>query len=318
MPLKPMPGSAPEPIEAWRFQNLQVTPQVEFLAEESPLDIRWNGESLAITLCSPRHQRDLAMGLLFSEGRIDSAGPELFWTHGESPGQALTGPIAWHEASQEARQEVRQDMPQTAPQAARIPGSPSQNPMPGARVLAMNSACGLCGKTEWESAPQPVLAAQARSNPFRMKIEDLPERFAAMREGQGDFARTGGCHAAAAFGANGGLLSLREDVGRHNAVDKVVGDLLSRGLIGKAAHPSDPDWPALLCVSGRIAYEIVAKAHRAGFSALAAVGAPSDLSVRHARAWGLTLLGFCREGRATLYTQSESLLNGKAIEQHVG
>lgn len=306
MPLKPMPGSAPEPIEAWRFQNLQVTPQVEFLAEESPLDIRWNGESLAITLCSPRHQRDLAMGLLFSEGRIDSAGPELIWTHGESPGHALTGPIAWHEASQQVRQ------------AAPNPGSPPPSPTPGARVLAMNSACGLCGKTEWESAPQPVLAAQARSNPFRMKIGDLPERFAAMREGQGDFSRTGGCHAAAAFGANGGLLSLREDVGRHNAVDKVVGDLLSRGLIGKAAKPSDPDWPALLCVSGRIAYEIVAKAHRAGFSALAAVGAPSDLSVRHARAWGLTLLGFCREGRATLYTQSESLLNGKAIDQYVG
>ena len=188
------------------------------------------------------------------------------------------------------------------------------NPLSGARVLAMNSACGLCGKTEWESAPQPPLAPMGRINPFQMKIEDLTDRFAAMREGQGDFTRTGGCHAAAAFGAHGRLLSLREDVGRHNAVDKVVGDLLSRGLIGRAADPADPDWPALLCVSGRIAYEIVAKAYRAGFSALAAVGAPSDLSVRHARAWGLTLLGFCREGRATLYSQGESAPTGKAVK----
>lgn len=147
-----------------------------------------------------------------------------------------------------------------------------------------------------------------------MKIEGLPECFAAMREGQGDFTRTGGCHAAAAFGAHGRLLSLREDVGRHNAVDKVVGDLLSRGLIGRSANPADPDWPALLCVSGRIAYEIVAKAYRAGFSALAAVGAPSDLSVRHARAWGLTLLGFCREGRATLYSPGESRPNGMTVK----
>jgi FdhD protein len=293
MQLLPM-SKSPEAIEAWRFQHQHVSPQVEFLAEECPLDIRWNGESLAITLCSPRHQRDLAMGLLFSEGRIDAAGPELIWTHGESPGHELTGPIAWHEA--------------------RTPGSAAAGPLSAARVLAMNSACGLCGKTEWESAPRPALAPTGRISPFQMKIEELPERFAAMREGQGDFTRTGGCHAAAAFGANGRLLSLREDVGRHNAVDKVVGDLLARGLIGNAADPADPDWPALLCVSGRIAYEIVAKAYRAGFSALAAVGAPSDLSVRHARAWGLTLLGFCREGRATLYSSREPLLHGTTIK----
>lgn len=298
MPHLPDAGLAAEPIEAWRFQNRNATPQVEFLAEECPLDIRWNGESLAITLCSPHHQRDLAMGLLFSEGRIDSAGPELTWSQGESPGHELTGPITWHEAWHKAR----------------TPGSAAPSPMSGARVLAMNSACGLCGKTEWESAPEPPLAPTGRINPFQVEIENLPERFAAMREGQGDFTRTGGCHAAAAFSATGRLLSLREDVGRHNAVDKVVGDLLSRGLIGKSADPSDPDWPALLCVSGRIAYEIVAKSYRAGFSALAAVGAPSDLSVRHARAWGLTLLGFCREGRATLYSPGQTLLNRKAVK----
>lgn len=290
MPHSPKSRSESEPIEAWRYQHQDVSPQVEFLAEESPLDIRWNGESLAITLCSPRHQRDLAMGLLFSEGRIDSAHPGLAWSHGESAGHELTGPIVWHEARSQA----------SAPPIS----------TPGARVLAMNSACGLCGKTEWESAPRPPLPPLRRMNPFHIVIEDLPARFAAMREGQSDFARTGGCHAAAAFGAHGKLLSLREDVGRHNAVDKVAGDLLSRGLIGGGANPADPEWPALLCVSGRIAYEIVAKAYRAGFSALAAVGAPSDLSVRHARAWGLTLLGFCREGRATLYSQGASLPNG--------
>jgi FdhD protein len=306
--MQPLPKSRSEstPIEAWRFQNRDVSPQVEFLAEESPLDIRWNGESLAITLCSPHHQRDLAMGLLFSEGRIEASDPGLIWSHGESPGHELTGPITWHEARAASISSLSSS-PASSPASA-------LNASPGARVLAMNSACGLCGKTEWESAPQPPLAPTGRINPFPLKIEDLPERFAAMREGQGDFIRTGGCHAAAAFSAQGRLLSLREDVGRHNAVDKVVGDLLSRGLIGRAADQADPDWPALLCVSGRIAYEIVAKAYRAGFSALAAVGAPSDLSVRHARAWGLTLLGFCREGRATLYSHGESIVNGMAVK----
>ncbi len=280
------------PTEGWLYQAGQITPTSESLALERPLDIRLNEESLAITLCSPGADRSLALGLLFSEGRIDCAQEVLAWSRSESEGSEWTGPIACENATV---------MP---PSGA---GKPSLAPAKVTRVLTMNSACGLCGKTEWETAPSPPLPAIRRSAPLLWGIGDLPKFFATMLAAQNTFARTGGCHAAAAFGADGQLLSLQEDVGRHNAVDKVVGDLLAANLIGPQADVNDASWPALLCVSGRVAYEIVAKVHRGGFAALAAVGAPSSLSVRHAQAWGLTLLGFCREGRATAYAHREKL-----------
>ncbi|MEO7424099.1 MAG: formate dehydrogenase accessory sulfurtransferase FdhD [Fibrobacteria bacterium] len=282
-----MLDSSCKPCDASRYQGGEILPTSEYLAVERPLDIRLNGESLAITLCSPGADRALALGLLFSEGRISAAEEVLSWETGETEGSDLTGPIPH--------------------QAATLAKSPGSNGSGSTRVLTMNSACGLCGKTEWENPPDPPVPAAARSAHMRWAIGDLPRFFAAMSEAQGAFARTGGCHAAAAFSAQGKLLSVHEDVGRHNAVDKVVGDLLERNLIGARADKGDVDWPALLCVSGRVAFEIVAKAHRGGFAALAAVGAPSDLSVRHAHSWGLTLLGFCREGRATAYAHGDKL-----------
>lgn len=280
------------PTEGWLYQAGQITPTAESLAVERPLDIRLNEESLAITLCSPGADRSLALGLLFSEGRVDSAQEVLAWSRSESEGSEWTGPIACENAT-------------VGPSS--LAGEPAPTNAKVTRVLTMNSACGLCGKTEWEKAPSPPLPANRRRARLLWGIADLPRFFAAMQAAQNAFARTGACHAAAAFGADGQMICLQEDVGRHNAVDKVLGELLARNRIGAAASADDAAWPALLCVSGRVAYEIVAKAHRGGFAALAAVGAPSSLSVRHAQAWDLALLGFCREGRATAYAHREKL-----------
>ena len=119
------------------------------------------------------------------------------------------------------------------------------------------------------------------------------------------FGRTGGCHAAAMFSRDGRLLAFGEDVGRHNAVDKAVGALLEQGNLPGAF---------LLCVSGRVSYEIAAKATRAGISVLAAVSAPSSLAVEFCREAGITLLGFCRGRRATAYAHAERLLSSPAME----
>jgi len=142
----------------------------------------------------------------------------------------------------------------------------------------------------------------------------LPGLFSAMRASQTDFEVTGGSHAAAAFSYKGQMLALYEDIGRHNAVDKVVGQLLLNRQAEILSQNSSPSLesitvsPIALCVSSRVAYEIVIKAQRAGFSVIAAVGAPSSLSVATCQTAGITLIGFCRGERATVYTHPQRVL----------
>ena len=164
------------------------------------------------------------------------------------------------------------------------------------RAQLTTSACGLCGRTEMTRAdrrgsvsPDLVLSREV--------IARLP---AALRIGQTVFAETGGLHAAALCDADGNVLIVREDIGRHNAVDKVIGAALVEGRI--------PATASLLAVSGRVAYEIVQKAAVAGVAAVVAVGAPSDLAVAAARAAGLTLIGFARDGRFNAYAGFERLV----------
>jgi FdhD protein len=282
-PKKLMTDKTPSLHPGWRLSQSSIAQTLESVAEEKPLDIRVNGETYAITLCSPLSQRELALGLLYSDGRIDSASDVLSWAQGVEMGPDPVGTIHWVEVT-------------------------LAKSVPAARRGALNSACGACGKTEWE-APTPPLANR-RSQRQGLEMGFLETCFARMREGQSQFAQTGGCHAAAAFNRLGDMVALFEDVGRHNAVDKVIGSLVGRNILGSHSG-ADAEMPWLLCVSGRIAYEIVSKAYRAGFSALAAVGAPTTLAISHAEAFGITLLGFCRESRATAYTH----FNG-AMESH--
>jgi FdhD protein len=171
------------------------------------------------------------------------------------------------------------------------------------RNFYTTSSCGICGKTSLEMV-RTVLPGPL-AGPCRLEegmILDLSRR---LRRSQVLFSRTGGLHAAALFDAGGRLLRVYEDVGRHNAVDKVVGSLfLERGL---------PAAGTLLWVSGRAGYELVQKALMAGIPAMAAVGAPSSLAVEAAREFGMTLVGFLRKGRFNVYAGTERIVSGNGI-----
>jgi FdhD protein len=164
------------------------------------------------------------------------------------------------------------------------------------RNFYASSSCGICGKATLDDvevhcaplAPGPSVSPAA--------IQGLPD---ALRAGQRVFEQTGGLHAAGVFSASGELLSVREDVGRHNAVDKVVGEALLAGAL--------PMTERLLQVSGRVSFEIVQKAARAGIPLIAAVSAPSSLAVEAAGRLGMTVVGFVRDGRFNVYTHAERI-----------
>jgi FdhD protein len=232
------------------------------VAVEEPLEIRVDGRALAVTMRTPGHDEELALGFLHGEGLIDGARPA-----GPPPDLAVntvevTGPL------------LRE---------------------PSARSFFTSSSCGVCGKGALEEVAvhaEPVPAGPALA---RALVADLPERLR-----QPTFARTGGLHATGLFAPGGKLLCVREDVGRHNAMDKVIGWALREGLV--------PLHPRVLCVSGRLSFELVQKAVVAGAPVLVGVGAPTSLAVRLADDRGLTLCGFARGGRVNVYTYSSRVV----------
>jgi FdhD protein len=227
------------------------------------------------------------MGLLFSEGLV------------ETPEDLVS---------------LREELPKdgTAIWSATILRADSLAAKISNRSLASTSSCGLCGKTEWDTPANAVAedaACAARQETFPQPL--LSRCFQAMSSRQNTFSRTGGSHAAAVFTVQGELLAFGEDVGRHNAVDKAVGELWESGRLREGV---------LLCVSGRVSYEIAAKVRRAGFAILAAVSAPSSLAVEFCRESDITLIGFCRGDRATVYSHPERLLETAAdtVREEVG
>jgi len=229
------------------------------VAIEEPLEIRVRGEALAVTMRTPGHDEELALGFLYGEGLIDAPSPA-------GPTDDLAANVVEVDAP------LRFD--------------------PGRRRFYTTSSCGVCGKGALEEvavhAPRlpdgPVLA--------RSLVADLPERLR-----QPGFEATGGLHATGLFDAAGELLEVREDVGRHNAMDKVVGRALLDGLLPLHGHA--------LCVSGRLSFELVQKASVAGAPILVGVGAPSSLAVSLAADRGMTLCGFARRGSVNVYTGPE-------------
>jgi FdhD protein len=229
------------------------------VAVEEPLEIRVDGAPLAVTMRTPGHDEELALGFLYGEGLIDGvrdAGPPA-----DLAGNTVevAGPLLRDVA---------------------------------ARSFYTSSSCGVCGKGALEEVA--VASAPAAGGPVlaRALLADLPERLR-----QPTFARTGGLHATGLFTPGGELVCVREDVGRHNAMDKVVGWALRSGLV--------PLHPHVLCVSGRLSFELVQKAAVAGAPVLVGVGAPTSLAVRLAEDRGLTLAGFARGGRVNVYTGAE-------------
>jgi FdhD protein len=228
------------------------------VAIEEPLEIRVDGEPLAVTMRTPGHDEELSLGFLYGEGLI-----------GE-PRRA--GPTRDFAAN-----------------TVEVEGPLSRDP--GARRFYTTSSCGVCGKGALEElavkSPPPPDGPRVP----RTLLATLPELLE-----QPGFERTGGLHATGLFDPDGRLLLAREDVGRHNAMDKVIGRALLDGIV--------PLGERILCVSGRLSFELAQKAAVAGAPILVGVGAPSSLAVTLADDRGMTLAGFARGGRVNVYTHA--------------
>jgi len=244
-----------------RFEVLRI-PDGEIedvVAVEEPLEIRIGGRPVAVTMRTPGHDEELALGFALSEGlRATDARP--------------TDDLAANTVELEA---------------------PGFDPGGLARSFYTSSSCGVCGKGALEAVAVEAERVVSGLRVAASVIGALPD---ALRTEQAAFAVTGGLHATGLFAADGRLLCLREDVGRHNALDKVVGWAYRRKLLPLADH--------VLCVSGRLSFELVQKAAVAGCPILVAVGAPSSLAVELARDRGITLCGFVRNGRLNVYSEA--------------
>jgi FdhD protein len=231
----------------------------DVVAIEEPLEIRVDGAPLAVTMRTPGDDEELALGFLYGEGLIDGPRPAGLTEDLANNTVEVSGPL------------LRD---------------------PGARSFYTTSSCGVCGKGALEEVAvhSPALdTSPALPVIARELAADLPTRLQ-----QPAFERTGGTHATGLFTAAGELVLTREDVGRHNAMDKVIGHALRAGLVPLSHH--------VLCVSGRLSFELVQKAAVAGAPILIGVGAPSSLAISLADDRGLTLCGFARRGRLNVYT----------------
>jgi FdhD protein len=246
----------------------------DYLVSEEPLEIRLGEAPLTVTMRTPGHDLELAAGFVFTEGIVGSRQQIASLSH--APDEKQNG-----------ANRVRIDLAQGV----------ELDPELTRRNFFAASSCGICGKASIDSVRVRGIAP---ANPdFRLAPDVLWGMPDKLRQAQAIFGRTGGLHAAGLFNAEGELLVLREDVGRHNAVDKVVGWALLEGCV-----PLRQD---VLLVSGRGGFEIVQKAAVAGVPVVASVSAPSDLAVNLARELGLTLVGFLRGHRFVIYSGERRL-----------
>jgi FdhD protein len=229
------------------------------VAVEEPLEIRIGGVPVAVTMRTPGHDEELALGFCLSEG--------LRPTAARMPDDLAANAVDVDAADFDADR-LR-------------------------RSFYTSSSCGVCGKGALEAVAVEAPRVESQLRVPLALVASLPDH---LREVQAAFAATGGLHATGLFTVEGELLCVREDVGRHNALDKVIGWAFTNGLL--------PLRSAVLCVSGRLSFELVQKAAVAGCPILVAVGAPSSLAVELARDRGVTLCGFVRDGRANIYTEA--------------
>ena len=258
-------------VDALRYETPMNQPVRDVLVVEQPLHLRINDVSFTTTMRTPGHDQYLARGLLFTEGIVPDPTAQLSFQETND-----------HETDFAVCLDIS------------VPHEHLAADVEGRRTLMATSSCGFCGMRE----PQDIMIYNSplKINPKeKLDIRIVEGMMKDMRQQQTAFDASGGCHAAAAFTADGNLLAAFEDVGRHNAVDKVVGALIEEGKL---------DTAQCLTISGRASYEIVYKAHRAQIPFLFAVSAPSSLAVEMAERFGLTLIGFCRGKRATIYANT--------------
>jgi len=228
------------------------------VAVEEPLEIRINGEPVAVTMRTPGHDEELALGFCLSEG---------------------------------LRPAVARLPDDLAANAVEV-DAPGFDPGRLARSFYTSSSCGVCGKGALEAVAVEAPRVESDLRADATLVGSLPDR---LRSAQAGFEATGGLHATGLFSAVGELVCVREDVGRHNALDKVIGWAFREERL--------PLTDSMLCVSGRLSFELVQKAAVAGCPILVAVGAPSSLAIELAADRGVTLCGFVRDGRINVYTE---------------
>ncbi|MEL6863142.1 MAG: formate dehydrogenase accessory sulfurtransferase FdhD [Bacteroidota bacterium] len=269
------------PIEVWKVQEGQRTKANDRLAIEEPLEIKLlygdgQEKSISITMRSPGNDKDLALGFLLTEGIIQKTSDVV-------QVQSIRTNLLQEEYNQVTVQlaaGINVDLERLE------------------RHFYTSSSCGVCGKTSIDmvkTTNPPTLLPMQPIFPANL-IPQLPE---SLRQQQAVFEYTGGLHAAALFDSQGQILLLREDVGRHNAVDKLIGAAMGQEGLVLA--------DCLILVSGRASFELIQKALMAGIPILAAVGAPSSLAVDLAKESGMTLLGFVRDGRYNIYCGGERI-----------
>ncbi|OMP75069.1 formate dehydrogenase accessory sulfurtransferase FdhD [[Flexibacter] sp. ATCC 35208] len=252
-----------------RVTDTLVTATEDALAAEEPLEIRLvhNGQqqSITVTMRSPGQDEELAAGFLFTEGIITqyAAIKTIYYNNN----------------------------------VATVTLQPGITPslQPAQRNFLANASCGVCGKTDLDAIYTPVSKTPSLIKVPAAILHELP---ASLRNQQAVFDNTGGLHAAALFNTEGTLLHIKEDIGRHNAVDKLIGIGIKQDL--------DFSQYGLL-LSGRAGFELIQKAAVAGIPVIAAVGAPSSMAVKMAKEWDITLIGFLREGRFNIYHGQEKI-----------
>lgn len=247
------------------------------LVVEGPLKIFINGEVFTITMRCPGNDEALVRGLLFTE--------DIYKDRNENPTLEIL---------------KKDNLNNPVEVNVIIDKTKLRDNYLNKRNLLSVTSCGICGKTELEDLSDSSHSATLPT--AQLEPELIGKMFDAMNAKQNTFKQSGGSHAAAAFNLNGDILSLQEDIGRHNAVDKVIGDL----LLNKKSNQAK-----CLIVSGRISYEIVSKCFIAGIPFLASVSAPSTLAVDFSKELGITLMAFCRNNYFTVYSHPEKIKNLK-------
>ncbi|MFI5402830.1 MAG: formate dehydrogenase accessory sulfurtransferase FdhD [Planctomycetota bacterium] len=260
-------------VLALRHETPRGSSHVESIATEAPLEIRLGGAASTVLMRTPGDDEELVSGFLFDEGLIQGVADIVALrrpaTSGDETGNVIDVELV-----------------------------PSRY-VPVQRLFYSSSSCGVCGKNSIAALAIRAEPCASRLAVRRSVLVGLPAR---MREAQPAYRATGGVHAAGLFAADGALDAVREDVGRHNAVDKLVGWALAKGLVPLAGHG--------LLVSGRVSYEIVQKAIAAGVPIVASVGAPSSLAVDLAVRFGITLVGFLRADAMNVYAYPERIVEG--------
>ena len=251
------------------YNEGEFSNQEDTISVEVALSIAVNGNPFTVTMQTPGNEINLARGLLFTEGIIttQTTTPEIKISEKVEHGYISAVNVVV------TKELVVKDFANT-------------------RNVISASSCGICGKTTLDEDSAPVI------NNEILKGEIVPKLFERVSHEQKDFNLSGGTHAAGAFTIDGELITIQEDIGRHNAVDKVIGFLLNHQLLSQAK---------CLTVSGRISYEIVNKTRMAGIPFLAAVSAPSSLAIDNAQKSGISLMAFCRNNKFTIYSNPQQV-----------